>query len=154
MKNRPGFRIDKIVDYCYDPTLITELKNFPYPEYMCSLLAGPATFSFVFRLPLSPRPWGLKFHGYRAQNVLMPERRRSWVIGAAPVMALPSPLVTGPRPRLTSHRSSTARRHPGNPARPPLPGPNRKPGDGTPTPPGHYDWSGPEPKKLLVPDLF
>ena len=26
--------------------------------------------------------------------------------------------------------------------RPPLPGPNRKPGDGTPTPPSKYDWYG------------
>lgn len=38
--------------------------------------------------------------------------------------------------------------------RPPLPGPRGKPGDGDSFPPGIYAWSGPEPQKLLIPDLL
>jgi hypothetical protein len=40
-----------------------------YSVNICSLPASPAAF---VRLPLSPCPWGLKFHGYRAQRAGVP----------------------------------------------------------------------------------
>ena len=39
---------------------------------MCTLLAGPAVFSVVFRLSLPPRPWGYSFSGYRTQGAGAP----------------------------------------------------------------------------------
>ena len=57
-----------------------------------------------------------------------------------------SPALLGP-PR------PSALRRPPTRVRPPLPAPGGKPGDWDSSPPCHYDWSGPEPKKLLIPDL-
>jgi hypothetical protein len=124
---------------------------------MCSLLADPAAFSVVVQLPLSPRPWGLKFHGYRAQNVLMPERQRSWVIGSAPLVA--PPLLPGhrfpPQPYVSSvGPSAPPAGPPAGPVHVPLfPAQIGNPETGTPPPLGHHDWSGPEPQKSLIPDL-
>ena len=41
----------------HGPTLITELKNFPYPEDMCSLLAGPR-FPCLSSASVVPTPVG------------------------------------------------------------------------------------------------
>lgn len=103
---------------------------------MCSLLAGPAAFSVFFRLPLSPRPWGVKFHGYRAQNAVVPERQRFWVIGSAPLVA--SPLLPGHRSPPQPHVSPVgpSARPAGAPGpRPPLPAPGGEGGDGSHIPP-------------------
>ena len=53
-------------------TLITEPKTFSYPEYICSLFAGPAASSVVFWLPL---PHAL---GGWSSVVIAPGPRRTW----------------------------------------------------------------------------
>ena len=74
---------------CPDPKLITEPKTF-HIQNICALCwpAPPLSLSFFgFRCPHA-REVG-SFHGYRAQNAVVPERQRSWVIGSAPLVAPP-----------------------------------------------------------------
>jgi hypothetical protein len=47
----------------------------------------PRRFLYLFSASVVPAPVGVKFHGYRAQSAVVPERQRSWVIGSAPSLS-------------------------------------------------------------------
>lgn len=62
----------KSVRCCYISVPLGPAKTLRYSIHICSLSAGPAVLSVFFRLPLSPSPWGVKCHGYRAQSAGVP----------------------------------------------------------------------------------
>jgi hypothetical protein len=60
-------------------------------------------------VPVVPLPVGSSFHGYRVQNAVVPERQRSWGIGASPLASRrhvcpppPAPMP-GPTVAATTH---------------------------------------------------
>jgi hypothetical protein len=118
---------DKSVAYCYISAPLGPAKTLRYSIHICSLLAGPAVFSVFFRLPLSPSPWGLSFHGYRAQNEVVPERQRFWGIGSSPSVSRShvghiAVCTDGPATHQLRIPYPTGRRHPGATE---VPGPTR-----------------------------
>jgi hypothetical protein len=124
-------------DNCDDAILTRGPKTF-HIQNICALWRPSSPLSQSFFGSRCPRPWGVKFHGYRAQNAVVPGHQRSWVIGSAPVVVLPLPPGHRSPPQTYVSPVGPSRprcRPPRRPTHVPLfPAQNPNPETGTPSP--------------------